>query len=75
VKDPAVLKALSRIELEYAALPGLRLTASQINRLCNLPEDVCESALVALTKAGFLQVADGVFLRLRQKRARRAIIA
>jgi hypothetical protein len=76
MQDPAVLKAVSRIELEYAALPGLRLTLSQINRLCGLPQDVCETALTALTKAGFLQLSDGgVFLRLRQRHPRRAIIA
>jgi hypothetical protein len=73
--DPIVLAAVSRIEHEYAALPGLKLTAAQINRLCDLPREVCETALRVLTHSGFLQAADGAFLRLATKAPRRAIIA
>lgn len=73
--DPAVIEALSRIETEFAAMPGLRLTAAQVNRLCNMPKDVCESALEALTRSGFLQVSGNSFLRLGRRRQRRAVVA
>ena len=36
-------------------MPGLKLTAAQVNRLCNIPKDVCDAALQALTRSGFLQ--------------------
>jgi hypothetical protein len=72
--DAAVLEAVARIEAKYTAIPGLRLTVEQLNRLCQAPKDVCESALEALTRAGYLQASDGTFFRVRQH-TRRAIIA
>ena len=56
-------------------MPGLRLTAAQVNRLCNMPSEVCESALRALTRSGFLQVSGDSFLRLGSRRPRRAVVA
>ena len=73
--EPAVIEALNTIETEFAAMPGLRLTAAQVNRLCNMPTEVCESALRALTRSGFLQVSGDSFLRLGSRRQRRAIVA
>ena len=73
--EAVVIEALRRIESEFAEMPGLKLTAAQVNRLCNLPTDVCESALHALTRSGFLQVSGGAFLRLGQRRPPRAIVA
>jgi hypothetical protein len=73
--DPAVIEALKRIEMEFAALPGLKLTASQVNRLCNMPNDICESALTALTRSGFLQVCGDAFLRPARRHRHRAVIA
>lgn len=73
--DATVIEALRRIESEFAEMPGLKLTAAQVNRLCNLPMDVCESALEALTRSGFLQVSGGAFLRLGQRRPPRAVVA
>ena len=73
--DPAVIEALSRIETEFAAMPGVKLTASQVNRLCNMPKDVCESALQALTRSGFLQVSGDAFLLLRRRHPPRAVVA
>ena len=72
--EPAVIEALKRIETEFAAMPGLRLTAAQVNRLCNMPAEVCESALRALTRSGFLQVSGDSFLRLGRQQ-RRAVVA
>ena len=73
--DPAVIEALSRIEIEFTAMPGLKLTAPQINRLCNMPKDVCDSALDALTRCGFLQVNGTAFLRPGRRQQRRAVVA
>ena len=71
------IEVLSRIQMEFVEMPGLKLTASQARRLCNLPDDVCEAALDALTCSGFLrQLRDGSFLRpgLSTSR-RRAVLA
>ncbi len=75
MQNPAVVEAVTRIEREYTAMPGLRLTVSQLNRLCNMPEDVCETALHALIRAGYLKVPDGAFFRHGSKQPRRAIVA
>ena len=72
--DTAIFEALRRIESEFSAMPGLKLTAAQVNRLCDLPTDVCESALQALTRSGFLQVSGDAFLRLG-RRPPRAVVA
>ena len=73
--DPAVIEAVNRIESEFAAMPGLKLTAAQVNRLCNIPKDVCDAALQALTRSGFLQVSGDAFLRLGRRHPRRAVVA
>lgn len=53
-----------RIQTEFIEMPGLKLTLAQIARLCNLPADICESAVSVLVHTGFLTVArDGSFLR------------
>ena len=70
-----MIEALGRIEREFAAMPGLRLTALQINRLCDLPQEVCKSALDALTRAGFLHLSDGTFLRISPQKPRRIVVA
>ena len=75
MQDAAVVEALKRIEMEFAAMPGLKLTAAQVNRLCDIPKDVCESALHALTQEGFLQVSGDAFLRIGRRQATRAVRA
>ena len=75
MQTPAVIETVTRIEREYTAMPGLRLTASQLNRLCDMPKDVCESALNTLIRAGYLKVSDGAFFRHRPEQSRRAIVA
>ncbi len=51
--DQTVVEALTRIKSEFEEMPGLKLTAAQVNRLCNIPKDACEAALQALTHRGF----------------------
>ena len=59
VEDAAEL-----MQMEYAEMPGLKLTLWQARRLWNLSEDVCERALATLTRSGFLvQTADGAYVR------------
>ena len=59
VEDAAEL-----IQMEYAEMPGLKLTLWQARRLWNLSEDLCERALARLTASGFLtQTADGAYVR------------
>ena len=57
-------EALTRIQMEYVEMPGLKLTPLQIGRLCGLPQEICEGALALLLRNGFLrQSRDGAFLR------------
>ena len=56
--------AVTLMHMEYAEMPGLRLTFSQARRLWNLTHEVCERALAALTGSGFLeQRRDGTYVR------------
>jgi len=62
-------EALDRIRLEYLEIPDLKLTMPQMRRLCDLPPDVCESAVGTLVGMGFLQLSDsGRFLLASQVR-------
>jgi DNA-binding IclR family transcriptional regulator len=57
-------EALTRIQMEYVEMPGLKLTPKQIGRLCGLPQETCEGALALLLRTGFLRRSpDGAFLR------------
>lgn len=75
MNDPAVVEALNRIQMEFAEMPGLKLTASQVNRLCNIPHDVCQSALNALLQKGYLKLSGEAFLRYPGAKPRRAVVA
>jgi len=56
--------AVALIHMEYAEMPGLRLTFSQARRMWNLTDDVCERALATLTGSGFLERRrDGTWVR------------
>lgn len=66
--------AFTRIQVEYIEMPDLKLTMAQIRRLCDLPQDVCEAAILALEQAGFLwRAPDGRFVRRALGRAGREI--
>ena len=52
------------MRLEYAEMPGLKLTFWQAQCLWNLSDDQCERALAALTASGFLaQTREGAYIR------------
>ena len=60
----SVEDAIELMQLEYAELPGLKLTAWQAQRLWNLPDDVCQRALSALIEARVLaRTVDGGYVR------------
>ena len=50
---------LKRLRAEYLEMPGLQLTAEQVQRLCGIEPKVCQSALDALVDAKFLCVTSG----------------
>ena len=52
-----------RIQVEFIEMPGLKLTLGQIARLCDVPRELCEAAVLLLVAGGFLaRAADGSFL-------------
>ena len=66
-------QVLHRIRAEYLEMPGLFLTADQIQRLCGVDQAVCETALRALVESGFLSVRpDGAYGRFRDPDISRA---
>jgi nucleotide-binding universal stress UspA family protein len=46
---------IRRLRDEFTAMPGLRLTAAQVQRLCSVDKATCASGLRALVSAGFLR--------------------
>jgi DNA-binding IclR family transcriptional regulator len=62
-----VEETLELIRLEYAEMPGLKLTLAQAQRLLSMPGDACERALAELTRSGFLyRSGDGAYGRQAQ---------
>jgi hypothetical protein len=56
--------ARMRIQIEYIEMPQLKLTLAQVRRLCDLPQEVCETAMASLVSSGFLsRTREGSFLR------------
>jgi DNA-binding IclR family transcriptional regulator len=47
-------QARDRIRAEYHEMPGMRLTARQVARLCGLDPATCQVALEDLTRGGIL---------------------
>jgi nucleotide-binding universal stress UspA family protein len=60
----AVVNLIRRLREEFTAMPGLRLTEPQVERLCAADPLTSASALRALVSAGFLRpMADGSYGR------------
>jgi len=58
-------QAFDRIRSEYLEMPGMRLTAEQVKRLCGVDALTCEHVLDDLARAKFLQRhADGSYARI-----------
>jgi hypothetical protein len=59
---------LQRLRAEYLEMPGLRLTAEQMQRLCGIEKHMCQSILDALIEAKFLCAnPDGTYVRLTEE--------
>ena len=50
---------LDRIRSEYQEMPGLRLSAKQVARLCGIGDEICYASLDTLVREGFLTVTPG----------------
>lgn len=59
-----------RIRVEFAEMPGLKLTLPQASRLFHTETTRCERALGRLVAAGALSIDEGSFVR-GQRSARR----
>ena len=56
---------LERIRAEYLEMPGLRLTVTQVQRLCGIERAICSVVLETLVETKFLCVkSDGLYARL-----------
>jgi len=56
---------LNRLRAEYTKMPGLRLKAEQLQRLCGTEQTVCQLVLDSLVDEQFLCVrSDGHYARL-----------
>jgi hypothetical protein len=56
---------MTRLRGEYLEMPGLRLTAEQVQRLCGIERMMCQSVLDALVNSKFLCAkSDGTYTRV-----------
>jgi hypothetical protein len=62
---PPTPQLLERIRAEYLEMPGLRLRAEQVQRLCGVERTMCRILLDALVETNFLWMkSDGSYARL-----------
>jgi hypothetical protein len=58
---------LERLRAEFLEMPGLRLTAEQVHRLCGVEQKTCRAVLDALVSEKFLcEKPDGTYARLTE---------
>src|SRR5690349_21111896 len=59
-----IVSLIRRLRDAFTAMPGLRLSEAQAQRLCDVNASTCASALRALVSAGFLRaLEDGSYRR------------
>jgi len=63
LNDPADRDLQSRIRVEFAEMPGLKITLPQASRLFHTEAARCERALGRLVAAGALSINEGTFVR------------
>jgi hypothetical protein len=57
-------RILDRIRAEFLEMPGMRLTAEQVQRLCGVNASVCQLVMDTLVAMRFLCVhPDGTYVR------------
>jgi hypothetical protein len=49
---------VDRVRSEYAEMPGMRLTAAELQRLCGVERLICRTILDVLMDAGYLKRHD-----------------
>jgi hypothetical protein len=55
---------LERVRAEYLEMPGMKLTADQVQRFCGVESAACKPILDALVQTGFLSLRhDGTYVR------------
>ena len=55
---------LNHIRAEYLEMPGLRLKANQVQRLCGIEQTMCQLVLDSLVESHFLCLKpDGAYAR------------
>src|SRR5215470_1230703 len=58
---------IERLRAEFLEMPGLRLTARQVHRLCGVDQDACRAVLDLLVSEKFLCAKpDGTYARLAE---------
>jgi hypothetical protein len=67
----AMQRTIDRLKAEFLEMPGLHLTAQQVQRLCGLEPAVCLTVLDALVESKFLQCVDGCYSLPTYARAQR----
>jgi len=61
---------IERVKAEFLEMPGLRLTANQVHRLCGIERTQCVAVLDVLVREKFLcEKRDGTYARLTEGRA------
>jgi len=65
-------RTIERLRAEFIEMPGLRLTAKQVQRLCGVEETLCQAVLDALVDARFLCLEDGIYGRTSDAAARQS---
>ena len=62
---------LERLRAEFLEMPGLRLTAQQVHRLCGVEQTTCRAVLDILVSEKFLCTKpDGTYARLTEGEVR-----
>ena len=60
-------RTIDRLKAEFLEMPGLRLSADQVRRLCGVERDLCVAALDVLVQEKFLCAKhDGTYTRLTE---------
>ena len=66
-------QVFERIRAEFLEMPGMRLTAAQVERLAGEDRSICQSVLDDLVRAGFLCASEnGSYGRLSDASTGRA---
>lgn len=61
----AARQMLERIRAEYLEMPGMRLTAEQVQRLCGVDASLCQLVMDSLVARKFLCLhPDGTYVRM-----------